>query len=1017
MLRRLFLVFLPALTSSAIFASEASWNCQQNKDSKEWVCVGEKKQTAKTIQPTPPVKTQPVRAATPDSSGTVEKTQAVKSQPIQAAEPINPESAERIKPVIAEPVQVTPPVTVKTAESIRPSTPAAIQINQPELPQQPVIAEPVNPPVTVETAETIRPKPASVGTELPELPDQPDASEPIKSAQAGLSPSQKPVVDNNEFSGMEANRPGWNCNANANTKTNAKDDGWNCQLVGADPKSKAKIAVAAAEPAMSLLTPAFNHQQEQIFSTLTSQLPYDPWANCNVERGTQQGYVPGPGANQRNTAPMDVKSNYAEVFDNEIGSYIGNVKMSRADQQASSNTANYDSVSEELELHGNVYYREEAMALHSDTVALNLASDQAKLRDAQFITPAIPLRGTAKAVYRDSSTFSRYKDVAYTSCRPGNQDWVIHASDLKMNKITGKGVTKNAWMEFKGTPVFYSPYLSFPIDNRRQSGFLSPSFGNTKYGGFRLAAPYYWNIAPNYDATFIPRELSKRGPLLATKFRYMFEQSRGNVALEFMPHDSVLGTSRYLGTIKNISQITPNITSMLDLNYVSDKTYFAELGNALSFANYNYLRSYGNVSYAREGISLTGLVDNYQSISTTVPNSALPYRRLPQINLYLNHAFQSMPLNVFIPSEYVYFQQAGHVNAQRVNTRPSISVPLETASSYFTPQLSLQQTNYSLNNGQPGAQTSISRTLPIFSADSGMNFERGFNIANTPYVHTLEPRLFYLYVPYTNQQNIPVYDSAQYDFQYYTMFRENQFSGSDRTQDANQITTALTSRLIDDKSGLERLKLSVGEIFYFRDRNVTLQYGPTPVLGSAVQTDKVSNVVAELSSELTHELSINTGLQWSPVRHDFERGKAALHYSNPANEIFNIGYMYRKNPLIPDRSNDIIQSDMSFRYPVYDNWAALGRWQYSLLYNRTQDAFMGIEKENCCWRFRIALRHYVNNISNLGTNLVVNNTSQVLTGTAQNGVFFEIELKGLSSLGDNMDYFLQQEIYGYRKSH
>ncbi len=985
MLRHLFLVFLPALTSFAIFANEASWNCQQNKDSKEWVCVGEKKQAAKTIQATPSVKTRPVKAAQPDLSGTVEKNQAAKSQPIQAAEPIKAEpvkkeTAEHIQPIIAEePVQVTPPVAVKTAESIRP------------------------------------PKPASVQAELPELPDQPVAAEPIKSVQAGLSAAPNPDVDNNELSGMEANRPGWNCNANTKAKT--KDEGWNCQLVGANPNSKTKV-VAAAAPAMSLLTPAFNQQQEQIFGTLTSQLPYDPWANCNVERGTQQGYVQGPGANQRNTAPMDVKSNYAEVFDNEIGSYTGNVKMSRADQQASSNTANYDSVSEELELHGNVYYREEAMALHSDTVALNLASDQAKLRDAQFITPAIPLRGTAKAVYRDSSTFSRYKDVAYTSCRPGNQDWVIHASDLKMNKITGKGVTKNAWMEFKGTPVFYSPYLSFPIDNRRVSGFLSPSFGNTKYGGFRLAAPYYWNIAPNYDATFIPRELSKRGPLLATKFRYMFEQSRGNVGLEYMPHDSVLGTSRYLGTIKNSSQITPNISSMLDLNYVSDKTYFAELGNALSFANYNYLRSYGNVNYAREGISLTGLVDNYQSISTTVPNSALPYRRLPQINLNLNHTFQSMPLSVVMPSEYVYFQQTSHVNAQRVNTRPSISVPLETASSYFTPQLSLQQTNYSLNNGQPGAQTSISRTLPIFSADSGMYFERGLNFGNSPYLHTLEPRLFYLYVPYTNQQNIPVFDSAQYDFRYYTMFRENQFSGSDRTQDANQITTALTSRLIDDKTGLERLKLNVGEIFYFRNRDVTLQYGSTPVVGSVVDTNKVSNIVAEMSSELTRNLSIATGLQWSPVRHDFERGNAALHYSNPANEIFNIGYLYRKNPFIPDRSNDIIQSDMSFRYPIYDNWAAMGRWQYSLLYNRTQDAFMGVEKETCCWRFRIALRRYVNNIANISNGLsVVNNTNQTLTGTSQTGVFFEIELKGLSSLGDNMDYFLQQEIYGYRKSH
>jgi LPS-assembly protein len=263
-----------------------------------------------------------------------------------------------------------------------------------------------------------------------------------------------------------------------------------------------------------------------------------------------------------------------------------------------------------------------------------------------------------------------------------------------------------------------------------------------------------------------------------------------------------------------------------------------------------------------------------------------------------------------------------------------------------------------------------------------------------------------------------VFDSALYDFQYYSMFRENSFSGTDRIQDANQVTTALTSRLVDDKAGLERLKFSVGEIFYFRDRNVTLQYaGQQPVPGSVVQTNRFSNVVTELSSELTHQLSITTGLQWNPVLNDFERGKAALHYRSPTNEIFNIGYLYRNNPLIPDKTNNISQSDMSFRYPIYDNWSAMGRWQYSVLYNKTQDAFFGLEKENCCWRFRIALRHYINNISNNNSSIIGTNQNLALTGTAQNGIFFEIELKGLTSIGDNMDYFLQQEIYGYRKTH
>ena len=971
MLRRLFLVVLPSLTASVSYANEASWNCEQNKDSKEWVCVGEKKQTAKTSESAHPVKPEPVNEIQPALSEPVESKQPI------IAESVKPESAEKVQPVIAGPARVTEPI-------------ASI----PSVKQEPAGA---TPSVTAKSIESIQPaKSASA------LDNQSVATESIKSIQPTLPVSQKPAIESNKLPGEEANRPGWNCEANKG------DENWNCQLVGPSPESKTQI-VATEEPMIRLLTPAFDHQQEQTFSTLTSQLKYDPWDNCPMERGTKRDFV--SGADQRNVSPLDVKSNYAEVFDNEIGSYSGNVKMARADQHASANTANYDSVSEVLDLHGNVYYSEDELALYSDTATLNLASDQYKLRDVQFIAATAPLRGRAKAYYRDSKIFSRYKDVAYTSCRPGNQDWIVHASELKMNKTSGRGSAKNAWIEFKGTPVFYSPYLSFPIDNRRVSGFLAPTFGSTKNSGFRFSAPYYWNIAPNYDATLIPRELTKRGPLLAGKFRYLTEQSNGMVGAEYMPHDQILNKARYLGSIKNNTQFTPNIRSNLDLNYVSDKSYFGDLGNALSFANYNYLKSSADINYANRGVSFRTRAENYQLITTnpTITDASLPYRKLPQVNLNLNHSFKFMPLYTAMENEYVYFQHNVKVNGQRLNTKPSVSVPLQTASSFFTPKLSLQHTQYFLNSVQPGRpDSSISRTLPIFSADSGMFFERNLDIANTPFLHTLEPRLFYLYVPYTNQQDIPVFDTAQYDFNYYTMFRENSFSGIDRIQDANQVTAALTSRLVDDKANLERLKLSVGEIFYFRDRLVTVPGFPIQ------QTGNFSNLVTELSSELTHQLSVTSGLQWNPELNDIQRVNAALHFGNKANELFNIGYLYRKNPLITNGSNDITQSDVSFRWPIYDNWYAMGRWQYSWLYNKTQDAFFGVEKENCCWRFRLAGRHYINNVTNVNNPFAT--TNQTITGTAQTGIFFEIELKGLTSIGDNMDRFLQKEIYGYRKT-
>jgi LPS-assembly protein len=331
----------------------------------------------------------------------------------------------------------------------------------------------------------------------------------------------------------------------------------------------------------------------------------------------------------------------------------------------------------------------------------------------------------------------------------------------------------------------------------------------------------------------------------------------------------------------------------------------------------------------------------------------------------------------------------------------------------------MQYTQYVLTHQETPYTADVSRALPILSIDGGMTFERDVNLFGKNLSHTIEPRLFYLYIPKKDQSNIPIFDSSLYDFWYSNLFRENRFSGTDRVQDANQITTALTSRLLDAKTGKERLRFDIGEIFYFRNRDVTI---PLPYFDpiknqlslreSPIETDAYSNLISELSGSLTDHISVETGVQWNPTSHDVERGKAILHFHGAPDELFNIGYLYRKNPLIPDRSNDIIQTDMSFRWPIYDNWYAVGRWQYSLLYNTTQESFVGLEKENCCWRFRIIGRQYINAISNGALYI---NPQAIAEGTSQTGIFFQVEFKGLTGIGEKLDDFFAKSIYGYRK--
>ncbi|MEC4748076.1 LPS assembly protein LptD [Methylomicrobium sp. Wu6] len=956
-----FFLFFFAFLLTPGFADDTVWNCHQDKNSKEWVCTGEK-------------------ASPADTGG---------------------------EPLAQQPKSIPPaPAEVKET-AVSESAPAPI------------------PEIRAETKA--QPK-------------------PVAEKQIVVKPTVRKAIAVKENLRQEDNRQaGWRC------KAAEGGEDWNCNLTGPDPKGRTRV-VAAEENGFSLLEPAFDSNQEQIFANLASNLKYDPWYRCSIEPTAAPAFT--PGRYLRDVSPLDVNADYGEVFENEISSYKGNVEITRADQHSISNTAQYDSVSQTLDLQGEVYYNEDNLSIYSNSANLKLAQDQAVLRNVQFINPSAPLRGSATAAYRESQTLLRYKGVAYTTCPPGNTDWVVHASDLKVNDATGKGSAKNAWVEFKGAPVFYSPYLSFPTDARRLSGFLSPNYGNTQRGGFNISVPYYWNIAPNYDALFKPRYLTKRGLLLGSELRLLTPYSNSKVDFEVMPNDQLLNKARFLGSIKNTSQFGSYIHSNVDLNYVSDKQYFGDLGNALSFPNFSFVKSSADLGYTdkSKGISLTGLVENYQTIDQTLTSNSQPYRRLPQIKLDLDHAFNFMPLNAALDGEYTYFQHQSLVNGQRVNIKPSISSPLHSEWGFLTPKASLQYTGYQLSeksttDPSQSWPSTVSRTLPILSLDSGMTFERDLGNADSSLKHTIEPRLFYLYIPRKDQTDIPLFDTSRYDLWFSNLFRENSFSGTDRLQDANQITAALTTRLIDPASGREKLKFNIGEIIYFQNREVTapirIHYLPNFVTEPAegfqtpAETGSFSPLVAELSSEFTDHWSGESGVQWNPQTNEIVRSKAVLHFVNETEKILNVGFNYRKDNLVEQtliknrdiwfesaRQNnynpltdqavihgrDLVQSDLSFRWPLLKSWYAIGRWQYSWLYNNSQETFLGLEKENCCWRFRVIGRRWIN-----GANTINSPNQQLAEGVSQTGVFFQVELKGLTGLGENLDKFFEQSIYGYQR--
>ncbi|MFI3120850.1 MAG: LPS assembly protein LptD [Methylococcaceae bacterium] len=808
--------------------------------------------------------------------------------------------------------------------------------------------------------------------------------------------------------------------------------------------SKAQDSVQKKSNGFQLLDPAFDQAQEKIFGDLHDHLKADPWAVCDSRSKIKNPYdaiIGNPAL--RETAPMDVDASYSEIFDKVVTSFSGNVNIKRADQTVIANKVDYNSLSEAMYAQGNVYYSEDEISMFSNSVLLNLGTNEARLRDTLFISPRSAVRGSAKVVYQEDKFFSHYKDVAYTSCAPGNQDWIIHASRFKMNKDTGVAAAKNAWLEFKGVPLFYTPYISFPLDNRRKSGFLNPHYSLSGQNGIDVTVPFYWNIAPDYDATFRVRYLDKRGMLLGTDLRYINHMSSNQLSVDILPSDAKgqdpnsIDQTRYQASFKNRTLLSPHLNADINLNYVSDKQYISQLGNALSFSDIRHVRSVADLNYQREGVNFLTRMENFQTIDQSFTSKSYlnPYRKLPQVMLNLNHSFKNMPLTVGLDNEFVMFQHNTNVDGQRIAIKPMISAPLKTEAGFASPNLSLLHTDYLLNNQFSGKDSAISRDLPIASFDAGLFAESNLSVAGTNLTHTLEPRLFYLYVPKSKQDDIPIFDTTPYDTNFDSLFRENRFSGIDRIQNANQLTVALTSRFVDADTGRERLKFSVGDIVYFQDRQQQKMLIQNPTLSTPAttyssltkdnETNQFSNIITEMSGQLTDEVSFSSGLQWDPYGSTIARKQIDLHYKNKWGQLFNIGYHQRNTPtfasflnypttdtsLTSFSDNDVIrQGDVSFRLPLFDNWHAVGRWQYSFLYNRTAESFLGLEKENCCWRFRIIGRHYINGLTLLSTQ---NGIQPTANGDSQTTVMFQIELKSLSSFGDNVDAFLKKSIFGY----
>jgi len=742
-----------------------------------------------------------------------------------------------------------------------------------------------------------------------------------------------------------------------------------------------------------------------------------------------------------------IEGDRLQVYLNRKYKSVGSAAIHRANQDIYGDTIEYDALDEELHVVGNARIEADDISLWGQELHLKLDDNTGEMKDASFRIKGQALsspdakksaivsskkgtipeaeesltsqniedgasyapklkkqrsasRGDAKTILFEGQDKKRLKDARYTTCAADSDDWYIKAKEIELNDYTKSGTATNARVEFKGVPLLYSPWISFSLLNQRKSGFLAPTVGTTSGSGLEVLLPYYWNISPNLDATLAARSLSKRGVQMQGEMRYLGATYSGSDSIEYLPNDDLAQNDRYYANLKHQQSFGHGWSAGYRLEKVSDDQYFSDLSTRITTTSRVNLAQQGNIDYVGDVWRFNGLVQKFQ----TLDDESFPYERLPQLTLSADKDWGMV--NTSLYSQWVNFDRNPNspntlgtvsggilttaVTGNRLTAYPSVSVPFARPYGYITPKFGVHHTSYRLNNesftldGVAGNYESDSRTLPIFSLDSGLYFDRDMRVVKNHYTQTLEPRLYYVYIPNKDQDNLPVFDTAEADLNLGTLFLENQFVGNDRVNNANQLSLAVTTRMIDSKTGEQRLAATLGQRFYFTDQKVSIP-------GSSLHDSNNSDIIAGVTASLINYWNVDAYWQYNTDRSTMVKSNIGARFNPEPGKVLNLSYRYTEDRLS--------QINVSGQWPLGGGWYSMGRWNYSLRENDPIEGLAGIEYDAGCWQARTVLQ-------------------QVSTATADSNyaIFFQLELGGLASIGSNPMTLLKRSIPGYTSS-
>ncbi len=671
----------------------------------------------------------------------------------------------------------------------------------------------------------------------------------------------------------------------------------------------------------------------------------------------------------------------AQVGDSPSASMSGGVLLRRGQRLAGADSASYEPLTQTVLLSGDVRYRDPVTEVTSEQATFSYSTGRILFQGAEFQLGAGGSRGAAQQILVSQEGTIGLSDVEYTTCPPGSNDWLLEAADIELDTNSGVGSAKNVKLRFQGVPFLYAPRLSFPLGDARKTGFLAPEIGSAQRTGNEVRVPFYWNIAPNYDATITPRLLTSRGLQLATEFRYLTEKNDGVATVEYLPSDDQFNDTRSLLQYNHRTEFDNGLRNLIDFTEVSDSRYFEDLRGSLGAATITHLnRSLLFDRYSRYWTFFARFQD-YQTIDDAIVPEDEPYRRLPQIRLSATAPWSPYGFSAAFDGELVNFDRDVGVTGWRLDLQPKIGWSIERPGWFIRPEVVYQHTQYELDNTDPGQAAEQSRSLPVSSIDVGMNFER---IIGGGRIQTFEPRVLYVHVPYRDQDSLPVFDTIVPDLNLVQLFRKNRFLGIDRIADTDQLSLGVVSRILDGASGEEIMTVTVGQTRYLSAQGVTL---PDDEFANLTSSD----YVLELRFPLFENFSFDVGHQWGDGERGTTKSEARLQYRPSENRILNFAYRFR--------TGSLEQADVSWSWPLGQTWNFVGRYNYSLRDEEVLEQFYGLEYESCCWALRLVTRQYVS----------------TREGNQDSSIGLQLVLKGMASVGTSADRILERGILGYSR--